>query len=413
MADAGAEILLGMVRDPQFGPIADPWHGRHIRRGHYKDVVPFVPPISPVMAPALCFQGTEGLRPPDGRARPTPPPIWTRLLAGACRELLLVLRHELGRRSAVGAYRHQSGHCRATPARSWWTRWSCPCPPKPPRHKDEEKRPSPMSPRDDQGSARGSRRRPDLEPPAGAERAKSHPDARSHRDDGGVRQGRRCPRHRRQWRGSRLLGRLRPEGIGRSATSRLDQWRAILDSDFEFIIQFWDCPKPTIAAVHGFCLAGAFELALTCDVTVAAEGTRFGEPEPRFGSGIIACCCPGSRAEADEGAAADRHRPSRRGERPQPSASSTTSCQRARNSTRRLRSRVMWPCGALVGAADQAGHQPHLRDDGPAPGVAGGAGHGCADRGQGGPERAEFNRMRREQGLKAALEWRDARFVQE
>jgi enoyl-CoA hydratase len=29
---------------------------------------------------------------------------------------------------------------------------------------------------------------------------------------------------------------------------------------------------------------------------------------------------------------------------------------------------------------------------------------------QGGPERAEFNRLRREKGLKAALEWRDARF---
>jgi enoyl-CoA hydratase len=29
----------------------------------------------------------------------------------------------------------------------------------------------------------------------------------------------------------------------------------------------------------------------------------------------------------------------------------------------------------------------------------------------GGPERAEFNRIRREQGLKAALAWRDAKFT--
>src|SRR5258708_13607426 len=71
-----------------------------------------------------------------------------------------------------------------------------------------------------------------------------------------------------------------------------EQWRKVLETDFDFIMQFWDCPNPTIAAVHGFCLAGAFELALACDITVAAEGTRFGEPEARFGSGIIAMLLP-------------------------------------------------------------------------------------------------------------------------
>ena len=57
-------------------------------------------------------------------------------------------------------------------------------------------------------------------------------------------------------------------------------------------MQFWDCPKPTIAAVHGFALAGGFEMALSCDLTIAAEGTRFGEPEVRFGSGIVALLLP-------------------------------------------------------------------------------------------------------------------------
>ena len=75
-------------------------------------------------------------------------------------------------------------------------------------------------------------------------------------------------------------------------TTGTDQWRAILESDFDFIMQFWDCPSRRSPPCTDFCLAGASELALACDMTVAAEGTRFGEPEARFGSGIIALLLP-------------------------------------------------------------------------------------------------------------------------
>ena len=51
-------------------------------------------------------------------------------------------------------------------------------------------------------------------------------------------------------------------------------------------------PKPTVAAVHGYCIGGAFELSLACDVTVAARGTRFGAPEVKFGSGAVALLLP-------------------------------------------------------------------------------------------------------------------------
>mgnify|MGYP001159543256 FL=1 len=69
-------------------------------------------------------------------------------------------------------------------------------------------------------------------------------------------------------------------------------WEKQLQLQFDFIMQFWESPKPTIAAVHGFCLAGAFELALACDITIAGRNTKFGEPEVRFGTGIVAMLLP-------------------------------------------------------------------------------------------------------------------------
>ena len=48
------------------------------------------------------------------------------------------------------------------------------------------------------------------------------------------------------------------------------------------------CAKPTLAAIEGFCLGGGFELALCCDLRVAAEGSVFGIPAARLGIGYNA-----------------------------------------------------------------------------------------------------------------------------
>jgi enoyl-CoA hydratase len=76
----------------------------------------------------------------------------------------------------------------------------------------------------------------------------------------------------------------RPKGI--------EEWRATLRHDFDTIMRFWHFPLPTIATVRGPCLAGACELALACDMTIAADDAFFGEPELKFGAGIVAMLLP-------------------------------------------------------------------------------------------------------------------------
>ena len=77
-----------------------------------------------------------------------------------------------------------------------------------------------------------------------------------------------------------------------SEDEKLQELKAELHHDFDLIMRFWDSPKPTIAAVHTYCLGGAMEMAVACDITIAAAGCRFGEPEVKFGMGAVAMILP-------------------------------------------------------------------------------------------------------------------------
>jgi enoyl-CoA hydratase/carnithine racemase len=59
-------------------------------------------------------------------------------------------------------------------------------------------------------------------------------------------------------------------------------WHESLTDDVALEMTPWDMTKPVIASVQGHCLGGGCELAMMCDLTIAADDALFGEPEIRF-----------------------------------------------------------------------------------------------------------------------------------
>lgn len=196
---------------------------------------------------------------------------------------------------------------------------------------------------------------------------------------------------------------LRPEGVS--------QWRPILRKDFDVPMRFWHCPKPTIAAVRGPCLAGACELALACDLTVAGEDAFFGEPELKFGAGIVLMILPwivGPKVAKEIILTGEDRIPAKRAyeigmvNRVVPAADLDAAALRlARHlaaidpnlvkETKRAINRALEARGMLE--ALEAALDIDLLIEG-----------------EGSPDKRAFMEVARSRGLKAALAWRDSRF---
>ena len=188
-------------------------------------------------------------------------------------------------------------------------------------------------------------------------------------------------------------------------------WREILELDFSTTMRFWDSAKPTVAAIHGPCMAGAFEMALACDISVCSRDAVFGEPELKFGAGIVTLLLPwmvGPKAAKDILLTGD------------------DSVNAERALALGIVSRVVEPgehlAAALRIARNIAVIDPDLVRDtkkalnrtyeiqGMRDALRTALDIDHAIESAGSPDKKRFMELAREQGLKSALAWRDARF---
>ena len=188
-------------------------------------------------------------------------------------------------------------------------------------------------------------------------------------------------------------------------------WREELAENVAGMLELFDHPKPVIAQVHGYCLAGGCDLMMMCDLAVASDDALFGEPEVRFGSGVVTMVMPwliGARNAKELLLTGEDRIPADRALRLS-LVNRVVPADRLEDETLALAREiaVLDPVAvsltkrAINRSWEVAGFREALRAN-----VDLDAAIESAEV----PERKEFNRIRAEQGLKAAIAWRDARF---
>ena len=191
----------------------------------------------------------------------------------------------------------------------------------------------------------------------------------------------------------------------------LAAWQPLLRKDFETIMRFWHFPRPTIAAVRGPCLAGACELALACDMTIASEDAFFGEPELKFGAGIVAMILPwlvGPKVAKEIILLGEDRIPAARARelgivnRVVPATQLDDTALAVANHLAAIDPHLVKETKRAINRAYEARNMLDALEEALAIDLA--------IEGAGSPDKVEFMEIARRDGLKAALAWRDARF---
>jgi len=193
--------------------------------------------------------------------------------------------------------------------------------------------------------------------------------------------------------------------------SGVEAWQPLLRKDFDTIMRFWHFSRPTIAAVRGPCLAGACELALACDMTIASEDAFFGEPELKFGAGIVAMILPwivGPKVAKEIILLGEDRIPAARAHelgmvnRVVPADNLDETALALANHIAAIDPHLVQESKRAINRAYEARNMLTALEQALAIDLA--------IEGAGSPDKVQFMEVARREGLRAALAWRDARF---
>lgn len=192
-----------------------------------------------------------------------------------------------------------------------------------------------------------------------------------------------------------------------------DEWRSHLKQNIDTLLKIWHSGKPYIAAINGYALAGACELAQLCDIKIASERAVMGEPEIRFGTGPPVLITPFSvgLARSKEllltGEMISAHEAERVGmiNRVVPHDQLMKECEKtARKLIKIARVGVKFNKAAINRAFENMGFLNSIYQNLELVVMFDTTKTA---------EQTKFNEIRKEKGLRAALDWRDALFKEE